>query len=200
MVTIFADPPPALDTPPYPVHRFSIAEYHRLVEVGLLDEDARVELLEGWIVPKKSRSPLHDAVIHVLLELLRNQLAAEFAVRVQGALLTNDSEPEPDLAVVIGPSGRYRDHHPSTGEVLLVVEVADASLARDRRKAAIYASIGIPAYWIVNLRDGSVEVRTQPEAERRRHAATAVHRAGEAVEVRNNEQLLATLRVDDLFA
>jgi Uma2 family endonuclease len=182
------------------VHRFSVAEYHRLVEVGLLDEDARVELLEGWIVPKMSRSPLHDAVIHILLELLRNQLAAEFTVRVQAALLTDDSEPEPDLALVIGPTGRYRDHHPSTGEILLVIEVADASLARDRRKAAIYASIGVPAYWIVNLQDRCVEVRTQPEPDRRRYCVTTVHRPGELIEARSGDQMLAAIQVDDLFA
>lgn len=200
MSTSLAPPPPAPETPPYPVHRFSVAEYHRLVETGLLDEDARVELLEGWIVPKMPRSPLHDATINVVLRVLLAHLAADWEVRVQSAAVTDDSEPELDVAVVKGPASRYRDHHPSSGEILLIVEVADSSLTRDRRKASIYASIDVPNYWIIDLQERSVEVRTQPESHRRRYGSTTVHRTGETIDVHSGNQLLATLLVDDLFA
>jgi Uma2 family endonuclease len=200
MSTLLADPPTELETPPYPVHRFSVAEYHRLVETGLLDEDARVELLEGWIVPKMPHSPLHGGTIQIVQNCLQAQLPTGWETRVQLPVVTDDSEPEPDVAVVLSSNSRYLNHHPSTGEVALVVEVADSSIAKDRRKAALYASIGISAYWIVNLQDRCVEVRTQPEAERRRYAAAAVHHAGDTIELRNEGQLLAALRVDDLFA
>lgn len=200
MSTVLQTPPVPAATPPYPVHRFSVAEYHRLVDVGLLDEDARVELLEGWIVPKMPRSPLHDATINVVLRVLLAHLAAGWEIRVQSAAVTDDSEPEPDVAVVKGPASRYRDHHPSKGEILLIIEVADSSLARDRHKAAIYASMGVPAYWIVNLQDGSVEVRTQPEPDRRRYDRTAVRHRGESIEVHSDGQLLANVEVDELFA
>lgn len=163
MSTSLAPPPPAPETPPYPVHRFSVAEYHRLVETGLLDEDARVELLEGWIVPKMPHSPVHGGTIQIVQKRLQAQLPSAWETRIQLPILTDDSEPEPDVAVVRGPVSRYLDHHPSVGEVALVVEVADSSIAKDRRKAALYASIGVPTYWIVNLQDRSVEVRSQPE-------------------------------------
>lgn len=200
MSTLLADPPTELETPPYPVHRFSVAEYHRLVETGLLDEDARVELLEGWIVPKMPHSTRHGGTIQIVQRRLLEQLPVGWELRIQLPVITEDSEPEPDVAVVLSSESQYLDHHPSAGEVTLVVEVADSSIFKDRRKAALYASIGVPAYWIVNLQDRSVEVRTQPETDRRRYAATAVQHAGDTIELRNDGQLLATLRVDDLFA
>ncbi len=163
MSTSLAPPPPALETPPYPVHRFSVAEYHRLVETGLLDGRTP---RGGLDCPQIPRSPLHDA----------------------------------NVAVVEGPASRYRDHHPSSGEILLIVEVADSSLTRDRRKASIYASIDVPNYWIIDLQERSVEVRTQPESHRRRYGSTTVHRTGETIDVHSGNQLLATLLVDDLFA
>jgi Uma2 family endonuclease len=83
--------------------------------------------------------------------------------RVQMAFTTADSEPEPDIAIVQGPLTRYVEHHPFPAEIALVVEVAETSLLRDRRKARMYARAGIAQYWIVNLRDGVVEVCSQPQ-------------------------------------
>jgi Uma2 family endonuclease len=82
------------------------------------------------------------------------------------AITTSDSEPEPDIAIVLGPLERYIDHHPHPSEIALVVEVAETSLIRDRRKARMYARAGIPHYWIVNLRDRCVEIYSQPEPTR----------------------------------
>lgn len=176
MSTVLQSGPAPAATPPYPVHRFSVEEYHRLVEVGLWDEDARVELLEGWIVPKMPQTALRSGTIQIVQERLMERLPTGWEIRIQLPVITDDSEPEPDIAVVFGPESRHLSHHPSTGEVALIVEVADSSIAKDRRKAALYASIEVPSYWIVNLQDQSVEVRTQPEPERRRHGRASFRR------------------------
>jgi len=199
MSAVIAPAESATEAPPFPVHRFSVEDYHRLCEIGLLDEDAPVELLEGWIVPKMPHSPLHDATVHVVQKLLSRVLPPEWEVRVQSAVVTVDSEPEPDIAVVRGPDSRYRDHHPSTGEILLIVEIADSSVLKDRRKVALYSSIHVPEYWIVNLQDRSVEVREQPNDVARSYAATRTYRVGDSIGIRVNGQSIASVAVSDIL-
>lgn len=133
-------------------------EYERLVAEGCFD-DERIELLAGWLVAMSPSSAAHAWVVQTLDERLR-AVGEAATVRAQLPLaLSADSEPEPDLAVV--PPGDYRARHPD--HALLVVEVADTSLAKDRGpKAELYASAGVPEYWIVNLVDRVVEVHTEP--------------------------------------
>src|SRR4051794_32544531 len=148
-------PPPGAapaGTPPGPVRRFTVAEYHRLVEVGVLTEDDPVELLEGWIVFKMPKNPRHDNTVFRVQQLLSRVLPADWLVRVQSAITTGDSEPEPDVTVAAGPVTAYDSRHPGPSEIALVVEVADTSLTRDRvDKQRLYARAQIAAYWIVNL-------------------------------------------------
>lgn len=149
--------------PPFPVRPFSVDEYHRLIDAGVLTEDDNVELLEGWIVPKMPRDPPHDAILDQAQEALRHHLPSSWRVRVQSAITTMDSVPEPDIALAPGPASRYRNSHPSSQEVALAVEVADTTLAHDRTaKARIYARAGILTYWIVNIPDSLIEVYTDP--------------------------------------
>lgn len=142
---------------------FTVAEYHRLLDAGVLPETERVELLEGWIVESMTRKPPHDARLDQAHEVVRERLPAGWRVRVQSAITLEDSEPEPDLAVVVGPASRYLERHPGPSDIALVIEVADSSLALDRDvKARVYARAGIATYWIVNLVDARVEVYTRP--------------------------------------
>ncbi len=140
----------------------SVEEYHRMVAAGILDEDERVELLEGVIVAMTPQSVAHARRIEWLTRFLVRSLGDEYAVRPQLPLTLGDrNEPEPDLAVVRAES-TSEDRHP-TGAVL-VIEVAGKSLRRDRRvKAAVYARAGISEYWIVNLEARAVEVLSDPE-------------------------------------
>jgi Uma2 family endonuclease len=127
----------------------------------LTDQD-HVELLEGWIVPQMMHNPLHDATIELLDDGLRPRLPAPWRIRIQSAITTIDSEPEPDLAIV-GRDVRGRlGRHPGSKEIAWVVEVADTTLRRDRYKCEIYARAGIPVYWIVNLVERQIEVYTDP--------------------------------------
>lgn len=149
--------------PPFPVRRFTVEEYHALMETGLLTDDERVELLEGWIVPKMNHNPLHDSTVNQIDEMLRSRIPAPWTIRIQSSITTGDSEPEPDLAVVPGPAARYKRQHPRPAEVALLVEVADSSLLRDRiGKQRLYARAGIAVYWIANLVDQRIEVYTDP--------------------------------------
>jgi Uma2 family endonuclease len=143
--------------------RFSVAEYHAMIDAGVFAGDENFELLEGLIVRKMTKHPPH----WIAVELLRNALQAlaipGFFVHSQNPVTTNDSEPEPDLAMVRGQPRDYLSGNPDPKQAPLVIEVAESSLYLDRRwKKRIYARAGVPVYWIVNLIDRQVEVYTQP--------------------------------------
>lgn len=158
--------PPSLPAipPPLPVRRFTVDEYHHLLQAGVLGEDDDVELLEGWIVPKMPRTPTHDAnVSAVINDALALRLSKGWFCRGQSAITTAESEPEPDVAVVRGTRRDYLSQHPGPADMALVVEVSDSSLQRDRLfKGRIYASAAIPVYVIVNLVDNAAEIYTDP--------------------------------------
>ena len=147
------------------LRRFSVHEYHRMLDAGILTEDDSVELLEGLLVEKMVRKPRHDVAVSLVQSALGAKLPPTLFCRVQSAITTRDSEPEPDVAVVLAPPRRYTDRHPEPADGALVVEVAEASLDRDRRdKARLYSRAGIAQYWIVNLVDDEVEVCMHPAA------------------------------------
>jgi hypothetical protein len=156
-------PATAFQPPSLPVRRFTVDEYHRLIQIGMLTEDDPVELLEGLIVPKMPRNPPHDGTIQISSAVLRQFLPPDWEVRVQCAITLLDSEPEPDLAVVPGPPARFLQLHPGPLDIALLMEIADSSLLRDRlEKGRLYARAGIAIYWIVNLSDRWIEVYTDP--------------------------------------
>lgn len=130
-------------------------EYEKMVELGFF-RDERVELLYGVITSMSPKGPPHDSAIERLTELFVRALAGRATVRIQSAFAASDgSEPEPDVAIV--PRGDYRSAHPT--QAFVVIEVADSSLTTDRGvKARLYAESGVEEYWVVNVRDGIVEV------------------------------------------
>jgi len=150
-------------TPPYPIYRLSVDDYHRMIQGGILTDEDAVELLEGWFVPKMLHNPPHDGTIQVVNEVIGVCLPSGWRLRIQSAVTTDDSEPEPDLAVVQGDSRTYLSRHPGPLDIALLIEVADATLLRDRRdKGRLYARAGIVCYWIINLVDRRIEVYTDP--------------------------------------
>jgi Uma2 family endonuclease len=154
-----APPPP----PSGPFRRLTVAEYHRLIQVGVLTDEDKVELLNGYMVLKMPRNPPHDASVMALHEALQSLCLPGRCVRVQCAITLATSEPEPDIVVARGSQRDYAAHHPGPSEIGLVVEISDTSLDRDRDdKGPIYAAAGLPEYWIVNLVDRQVEAYTQP--------------------------------------
>jgi len=194
--------PLAAKPPPLFMRRFTVEEYHRMIEAGVFAHDERFELLEGWIVAKKSRNPPHDVALDKSQDAIRSRLPAEWRVRIQSAITTDDSEPEPDLAVVRGPAERYRAAHPAPSDIALLIEVAESSLGEDRgEKSRIYARAGVSAYWIVNLVQLRIEVYTDPSGAgpapcyRRREDFTA----GQSVPLQIEGVILAPVSVEDLL-
>ena len=142
--------------------RFTRAEYYRMAEVGILGKDDRVELIEGEIVEMSPIGDRHFAFVINLSEILYASLAGRARVSVKGpVVLTDDTEPQPDLAVLRRRA--YKERKAQADDVLLMIEVADTSLAYDRTtKLRLYAEAGIAEYWIVDCTTESVEVYRTP--------------------------------------
>lgn len=161
-MSVMSPPAPVFGLPPYPVRRFTVDEFHQVIQTGILNSE-RVELLEGWIVPKVAHSPAHETVIDLVQEVLRSRLPTCWRLRIKSAITTCDSEPEPDVSIVRGVVRDHMTRHPTPEEISLLFEVADSSLTIDRKdKARLYARAGIAIYWIFNLIDFQVEVYTDP--------------------------------------
>lgn len=145
------------------MNRFTVAQYQRMIESGVLTPDDKVELLENYVVLKMPRNPPHDGTIQRIQKRLVRHLPTGWDLRTQGSLELSDSQPEPDFAVVREEPNDYTTRHPAAADTSLLIEVADSSLLRDQRdKTRIYARAGIPVYWIINLVDRRIEVYTQP--------------------------------------
>jgi len=185
-------------------HRISVEQYHRMIETGILGEDDRVELLDGWIVALAPSSPGHSYGEESLYEAIRDLLPKEWIVRQQKPVALLSSEPEPDLQVVRGSLETYRQRHAGPEDIGLLVEVAHASLAIDRQaKLAIYAAAGIPEYWIVNLIDRQIEVYRQVQPARGTipagYAEERVFAEGEAAPLVLDDKKLGEIPVADVM-
>jgi Uma2 family endonuclease len=187
--------------PPYPVRRFSVEDYFKLIDAGVLGEDDNCELLEGWIVPKMGKKPLHDGTIDIVLGVLGEILPTGWFPRVQNVLQTPTSAPEPDFAVARGKRGSFTGRHPQGNDVGLVIEVADSTLHIDRRKALIYAAAGVPRYWIINLPDRCVEVYESPQLDGEviRYAAPRIFRGDDELELVLDGQHVARINCAQLL-
>lgn len=144
--------------------RLSRERYHQMIARGILGEDERVELIGGELVAMSPIGSEHSGVVDQLNEILVSQLARRAVVKVQGPIHLNDySEPEPDLVLSKQRKDYYKRSLPTPADILLVIEVADSSLAYDRTvKMPLYARTGIPEAWIVNLIDRWIEVHRDP--------------------------------------
>lgn len=156
-----------------PVRRFSLEEYHRLIEIGFFRDDERVELIEGILVPMPPMSSRQAACIRQLQNRFTLDLQGQAVVSVQLPLtiVKRTSEPEPDIALLKPDPDGYSQRHPLPADVLLALEVSYTTLDYDDGdKRRLYARAGIQEYWIVNLNDNSVIVYREPSASRQRDA------------------------------
>lgn len=144
--------------------KFTVEEYHRLIASGGLIGRS-VELLEGLIVEMAPEGPEHSDIIRETADWFRTHLGEQVKVSETHPITLDQSEPEPDIALVVNQ--RYRHRHPAPAEVLLLIEVADSSLGKDlNEKLNTYASAGITEYWLVDLRNRRVIVMRQPQDNR----------------------------------
>ncbi len=147
--------------------KFTVDEYFRMVEAGILKPKERVELIEGEILLKAPTGHRHVAGVIRYTRVLINLAANRFSVLVQASLpLDENSAPEPDLALLKYREDDYTGGFPNPDDVLLVIEVADSSLNYDREvKAHIYGRAGIPETWVLNLPGDCIERFTGPGSE-----------------------------------
>jgi Uma2 family endonuclease len=146
--------------------RFSRQAYHRMFETGVLSNEKRYELIDGEVVMMSPLGPSNSALISRLTEFFVKHLPDQFECRIQLPLVVSDhSEPEPDLAIVRRSASNYREMHPTPEDVLLLVEVASSSLSFDLgAKQRLYAASQIQEYWVVDVDDQSLIVHRQADA------------------------------------
>ncbi len=191
MVTTFLEEAARGEAPP--LVPISADLYQQMIERGILLEGAPIELIDGLLV-RKDRSARGENLMnygrqHALLLKRRFRWlsgwcdAIGYSLQNQSPVTLNEfSVPEPDLSIVRGTEEDYREGHLGPNDVLLLIEIADSSVSTDRStKQRLYASAGIPVYWIVNIPDSQVEVYEQPDAASGKYQPPTIYRAGQTV-------------------
>jgi Uma2 family endonuclease len=141
------------------VHVFSVEEYHKLLDAGLVP--VKTELIEGVIVRKITKGDDHVYFCNLLYDALRAILPSGFFVSKEDPISLSNSEPEPDISIIQGSHKDYRNKKPVTA--FLIVEVAKSSLGYDRRKIPLYAAAEVEHYWIVDIDNKRIETYTRPQ-------------------------------------
>jgi Uma2 family endonuclease len=181
-----------------------------MIATGILHEGDPIELIDGILV-RKDRSkrggdpmthyPPHASAIRALLRLLQPVEKREYFVQSQlPVTLGTTREPEPDLAIIRGRDEDFRKTHPGPGDIAVVVEVSDSSLTYDRTtKQRLYASAGIPIYWIVNLVDNQIEVYEEPQASQGKYARPLEYKKEQTVTLELDSGLKVTIPVSSVL-
>jgi Uma2 family endonuclease len=147
--------------------RFTIEEYHRLIDLGFLTENDRVELIRGEIMQMAAKGTPHTNCCRNSLRELAALVAGRAELQCQDPIvLPSNSEPEPDFAILRKRADNYRFALPNADDVLLVIEIADSTLKYDQEvKVPLYAEAGISDYWIFNLVKNHLEAYSEPYQE-----------------------------------
>lgn len=159
-------PPDALVLDPASLKLWNVAQYHRLYDSGLIGSDERCELIAGQILLMSPKGTAHVLALRLLSNTLSQLIDDDTFISTQDPIQLDDfSEPEPDLAVVKGDILDYSERHPSPSDILLIVEVADATLKTDSEvKDKLYARANIPEYWVLDLKNRQLIVFRNPTA------------------------------------
>lgn len=162
----YVDPPPDGPFPEWRwLRRWSLGEYHRMIDLGIIDREEKLELLDGYVVLKMPQNPPHRNATMRLLDCLLAHLPKGWVRLANSTVETGLFEPEPDVVVVRGVMADYEARNPVPADFGIVIEVSDSTLEGDRkRKSRLFAKLGLPVYWIVNLADRVIEVYTDPDA------------------------------------
>ncbi|MBV6625635.1 MAG: Uma2 family endonuclease [Rivularia sp. (in: Bacteria)] len=144
--------------------RFTIDEYHRLIELDFFAEGDRIELIRGELIQMAAKGTFHSVCSSILCRQLDRLLGDKAVIRGQDPItLLNNSEPEPDVVIARGKDEDYLAHHPYVENILLVIEISDSTLEYDQTtKLTLYAETGIIYYWIINLQVRQLECYSQP--------------------------------------
>jgi len=144
--------------------RFTVDEYYQMIELGILKDYEKAEIIEGELIQKIPIEKRHSAVVERLNEILRDELGKSVSLRNQQPIKFGDyNEPEPDMAVLQRREDFYSEIKPEPKDALILIEVSDTTLKYDRdTKLALYAEAEIAETWIINLLNDIIEVHTKP--------------------------------------
>ncbi len=144
---------------------WTVQDYHRMSDLGILDPNERTELIEGQIILMTAEGTPHVVTLQLLATNLQSQLETDL-IRTQDPIRLDDfSEPEPDLAIVKGTILDYAEHHPVPEDIYLVIEVADSTLKQDCEvKDKLYARSSIAEYWVIDIKNRQVHIFRDPTA------------------------------------
>ncbi|MDG4597027.1 MAG: Uma2 family endonuclease [Candidatus Contendobacter sp.] len=147
-----------------PRHRWTVAEYHRMGEVGLLHEDSRVELIDGEIVEMAPIGSSHGGNVNRFIRLFSKVVGDKAIIAAQNpVVLSGYAEPQPDLAILRWRADDYEQSNPHPEDVLLLIEVSDSTLRYDRDvKIPLYAKNGIPEVWLLDIQNRQLEIYREP--------------------------------------
>ena len=178
--------------------RFTVDEYMRMAEVGVLDSDDRVELIDGVITEMAPTGRPHGRRTHRIARMFGRIVPEDVEISIQSTIQLNDhSAPEPDIALLNRRASLDEENIPRAEDILLVVEVAESSLRSDRGpKARRYAQSGIPELWIFDLADGEIEVSREPTPQG--YADIRRYRPGDTLTIQSLPEIRIT--VDQLLA
>jgi Uma2 family endonuclease len=182
---------------PQPVRlRFSVDDYYKMIELGMLRDYEKAEIIEGELIKKMTVGDRHAAIVDFLTKVFVKNVSDEILVRIQNPVRLSDyDEPEPDL--VLADLTKYDGkRHPRPKEILLIVEVSDSTLKYDRDvKLPLYAEAEIPEVWIVNLPNEIIEVHTKPSVGL--YQIVKIYKRGESIETENLPDL--SLKADEIL-
>ena len=162
--------PPIVRAAPHPrpaqpePYKFDVHQYHAMAEAEILHPDDRVELIDGEIIAMSGIGPEHMATVDSSNEFWVTAARGRAIVRIQGSIRLDEwNEPQPDVALLKRRADFYRSRSAGPDDVLLLIEVSDTTLRRDRRvKLELYARFGVPETWIANIQDRTIEVYSDP--------------------------------------
>lgn len=147
----------------YTLTRWTVDDYHRMIEAGILDE-RHVELIQGDIIEMSPEGAFHHFLNLSVADYLRSILGQQAVISEAHPITLADSEPEPDIAVVRPPNTRYRNRHPYPEDIYWLIEIADSTLKKDLNlKKVLYASVGIAEYWVINLKTQTLHLFQHPK-------------------------------------
>lgn len=186
--------------PTEPILQLSVAQYHAMIRAGILTEDDPVELIHGWLVEKMPKNPHHRAATKLLRTMLEQRVQDGYYVDSQEPITLSDSEPEPDVMVIQGKTRDYLEQHPQAENVVLIVEVSDSTLHRDRHlKKELYARHNIPHYWILNLSDRQLEIFSEPKVDTATYATAQIFRPEDTLQISLNSEFNLAFLLQDIL-
>ena len=182
--------------------KFTIEEYHQLVDLGFFTENERIELIRGEIIDMAPRRTPHSVCNSILFGELYKLLGDRANVRGQEPIILSPiSEPEPDVVIAQKKADNYLSTHPTAQDIILIIEISDFTLKYDRDlKLSLYAEANIDRYWIVNLVDNYLEVYTNPFSDNKNifyYRNKSIFLPNDTIEIPNFEDI--SLEIKNIF-